>query len=94
MSILVPNAGLALGVEPVHELGLEDFRTMLDTNVMSVVALTRAFTPAMVARNAGHLIFMSRCVCVRVCVYVCVGGVGGGWGGGGGGAPAATQRRV
>lgn len=59
MSILLPNAGLALGVEPVHQLSLQDFRTMLDTNVLSVVALVRAFTPAMVARNVGHLIFMS-----------------------------------
>ncbi|KAL4859277.1 NADP-dependent 3-hydroxy acid dehydrogenase [Chlorella vulgaris] len=59
VSILVPNAGLALGVEAVHQLRMEDVRTMLDTNVLSVVAFTRAFTPAMVQRNAGHLIFMS-----------------------------------
>lgn len=75
VSILVPNAGLALGVEAVHQLRMEDVRTMLDTNVLSVVAFTRAFTPAMVQRNAGHLIFMSRCAsggCALVCVYECV----------------------
>ena len=32
---------------------------MLDTNVTAVMALTRAFTPGMIARNRGHLIFMS-----------------------------------
>lgn len=59
VDILLPNAGLALGVAPVHELDMEDAQTMVNTNVLSVMAFVRAFTPGMVARNRGHLIFMS-----------------------------------
>lgn len=39
VDILVPNAGLALGVAPVHELVLEDVRTMMETNGTAAVAL-------------------------------------------------------
>jgi NAD(P)-dependent dehydrogenase (short-subunit alcohol dehydrogenase family) len=46
-------------VSSVQELDLEDVKTMMDTNVVSVAALVRAFTPGMVSRNSGHLVFMS-----------------------------------
>lgn len=59
VDILVNNAGLALGVAPVQENDLEDLRCMVDTNFSSVVALTRAFTPGMIARKRGHVIIMS-----------------------------------
>ena len=32
VDVLVPNAGLALGVAPIHELDFEDARAMIDTN--------------------------------------------------------------
>lgn len=32
VDILLPNAGLALGVAPVHEVEMEDVQTMLETN--------------------------------------------------------------
>lgn len=53
------NAGLALGVAPVHENSLEDARVMFETNVMAVIALCRVFTPAMVERNKGHIVMIS-----------------------------------
>ncbi|PSC71219.1 NAD(P)-dependent oxidoreductase [Micractinium conductrix] len=59
VDILLPNAGLALGVASVHELDMQDAATMINTNVLSVMALVRAFTPSMVVRNRGHLLFMS-----------------------------------
>ena len=39
VDILIPNAGLALGLAPVHELDVEDVRAMVDTNVTSVMVL-------------------------------------------------------
>ncbi|KAI7841898.1 hypothetical protein COHA_004427 [Chlorella ohadii] len=58
VELLVPNAGLALGVAPIQEIDLEDVQAMLETNVTSVVTLLRAFTPGMVQRNRGHIIFI------------------------------------
>lgn len=59
VDILVNNAGLALGTQTVDEVDLQDARTMIESNVLSVVAFLRAFTPGMRARNAGHIVNMS-----------------------------------
>jgi len=59
VDILVNNAGLALGVDTVDELSIEDARTMLESNILGVVAFTRAFSPSMRARNKGHIVNMS-----------------------------------
>ncbi|AOV96946.1 NADP-dependent 3-hydroxy acid dehydrogenase [Edwardsiella hoshinae] len=56
IDLLVNNAGLALGLEPAHQADIEDWDTMIDTNVKGVVNMTRALLPDMVARNAGHII--------------------------------------
>lgn len=56
VEVLVNNAGLALGLEPAHEANLDDWETMVDTNVKGVMYCTRAALPKMVARNRGHII--------------------------------------
>ncbi|SPW34129.1 NADP-dependent 3-hydroxy acid dehydrogenase YdfG [Edwardsiella tarda] len=56
IDLLVNNAGLALGLEPAHQADIEDWDTMIDTNVKGVVNMTRALLPDMVARNTGHII--------------------------------------
>jgi 3-hydroxy acid dehydrogenase/malonic semialdehyde reductase len=53
---LVNNAGLALGTERAHEASLDEWETMIDTNVKGLVYCTRALLPGMVARDAGHVI--------------------------------------
>lgn len=53
---MVNNAGLALGLEPAHQANIDDWDTMIDTNVKGVVNMTRALLPEMVTRNAGHII--------------------------------------
>jgi NADP-dependent 3-hydroxy acid dehydrogenase YdfG len=40
--LLINNAGLALGTNPVQDNVIEDMRTMLETNVLAVMALTKA----------------------------------------------------
>lgn len=54
--LLVNNAGLALGLEPAHEASLDDWETMVDTNIKGVMYCTRALLPGMVERNRGHVV--------------------------------------
>jgi len=53
---LVNNAGLALGLEPAWESELDDWDTMVDTNIKGLTYLTRAVLPGMVDRGRGHII--------------------------------------
>jgi 3-hydroxy acid dehydrogenase / malonic semialdehyde reductase len=56
VDLLVNNAGLALGLEPAHKASLEDWDTMVDTNIKGVIYCTRTLLPGMVARNRGHIV--------------------------------------
>lgn len=54
--ILINNAGLALGLSPAHEADMDDWETMINTNVTALVRMTRLILPGMVERNRGHII--------------------------------------
>lgn len=56
VDILINNAGLALGLEPAHKADLDDWETMVDTNIKGVMYCTRAVLPGMVERKRGHVI--------------------------------------
>ncbi|GAB5409059.1 MAG: SDR family NAD(P)-dependent oxidoreductase [Balneolaceae bacterium] len=56
IDILINNAGLAVGVDSVQSGDIDDWNTMIDTNVKGLLAMTRFITPQMVKRNSGHLI--------------------------------------
>ena len=56
IDVLVNNAGLALGLEPEYEGSLDDWETMIDTNVKGLLTMTRIVVPGMVERNRGHII--------------------------------------
>jgi 3-hydroxy acid dehydrogenase/malonic semialdehyde reductase len=56
IDVLINNAGLALGTAPAHEAPLEDWETMIATNCMGLVTMTRALLPAMVERGSGLVI--------------------------------------
>lgn len=58
VDVLVNNAGLALGMEPITSNDLEDVKTMVDTNVTSMIAFMTTFSKGMKARNRGHIITM------------------------------------
>ncbi len=58
VEILVNNAGLALGVSAVDTNSISDAKTVMDTNVIGVIAMCRAFVPGMKERGAGHIINM------------------------------------
>ncbi len=56
IDVLVNNAGLALGLEPAQRADLDDWETMVDTNIKGLTAVTRAILPGMVERKRGHVI--------------------------------------
>ena len=56
VDLLVNNAGLALGLEPAHKASLDDWDTMVDTNIKGVMYCTRSLLPGMVARNRGQVV--------------------------------------
>lgn len=56
IDVLVNNAGLSRGLEPVHQGLHTDWDEMLDTNVKGLLWVTRAVLQGMVARDRGHVV--------------------------------------
>ena len=56
IDILVNNAGLALGLEKEQEGDVDQWYTMIDTNVKALLLITRLVVPGMVERGKGHVI--------------------------------------
>lgn len=54
--VLVNNAGLALGLTQAATADLDDWDTMIDTNIKGLVYCTRTILPGMVERNSGHIV--------------------------------------
>jgi len=55
IDILVNNAGLALGLENAPEALMEDWETMVDTNIKGLLYMTRAVLPIMKKRKTGYI---------------------------------------
>lgn len=58
IDLLVNNAGLALGADPIDTNLETDIVRVLETNVVGLLALTRHIVPFMKARKSGHIINM------------------------------------
>jgi len=56
IDVLVNNAGLAVGMNPIQEGVIDDWERMLDTNVKGLLYMTRFISPLMVERKKGHII--------------------------------------
>jgi 3-hydroxy acid dehydrogenase / malonic semialdehyde reductase len=56
IKILINNAGLALGLNYIHEGDIEDWEHMIDTNLKGLLYVSREVVPGMIARGAGHII--------------------------------------
>lgn len=56
ISLLVNNAGLALGLDKAYEADFEDWLTMIETNVIGLAYVTRKLLTDMVKRNHGLII--------------------------------------
>lgn len=56
IDILLNNAGLALDSIPMQNGSLDNWDTMIDTNIRGLLYVTHAILPSMIARSAGHII--------------------------------------
>lgn len=53
IDLLVNNAGLAQGLSPAQTANLDDWHTMIDTNVTAMVVLTRKLLPQLIERKGA-----------------------------------------
>jgi len=56
IDVLINNAGLALEMNTIDQGDLEDWNTMIDTNVKGILHITRLVSPQMIQRKEGHII--------------------------------------
>ena len=66
VSVLVNNAGGALGLEPVAEADEENWRQMYETNVLGVMRVTKALLPALERAGDGHIVVVGSVAGVEV----------------------------
>ncbi|CAB86467.1 NADP-dependent 3-hydroxy acid dehydrogenase [Schizosaccharomyces pombe] len=56
IDVLINNAGLALGTDKVIDLNIDDAVTMITTNVLGMMAMTRAVLPIFYSKNKGDIL--------------------------------------
>ena len=66
LSILVNNAGGALGLEPVAEANEEYWRQMYETNVLGVMRVTKTLLPALEDSGNGHIVVIGSVAGVEI----------------------------
>lgn len=80
LEVLVNNAGLAKGIDKMQDSSLEDWDSMVDTNIKGLLYMTRGLLPFMIDKNSGHIVNL--------------GSVAGRWTYPGGGVYCATKFAV
>ena len=56
ISLLVNNAGLAAGLDPVDTADINDWETMIDTNIKGLLYISKEIIPIMISNGDGHII--------------------------------------
>lgn len=56
IDILINNAGLASGKDPIYSADFADWDAMIDTNIKGLLSMTRFVSQKMKERNSGHII--------------------------------------
>ncbi|MEN9350701.1 MAG: hypothetical protein RL372_1679 [Bacteroidota bacterium] len=56
IDVLINNAGLALGRDSFQDANLEDWETMIDTNVKGLLYISKAVLPLLINNKKGHII--------------------------------------
>jgi 3-hydroxy acid dehydrogenase/malonic semialdehyde reductase len=56
VAVLINNAGLSQGLDPIDKGNINDWDTMIDTNVKGLLYVTKIVSNWMIAQKAGHII--------------------------------------
>jgi NADP-dependent 3-hydroxy acid dehydrogenase YdfG len=56
ISVLLNNAGLAVGLNTVQDGVLDDWERMIDTNVKGLLYVSRTIAPLMILNGHGHIV--------------------------------------
>lgn len=56
IDVLINNAGLARGLDKMHQGSMDDWDEMIDTNIKGLLYVSRAVIPGMVERGRGDVI--------------------------------------
>ena len=56
IDVLINNAGLSLGLDPIDKGDTSDWDTMIDTNVKGLLYVTKAVSNWMITNQKGHII--------------------------------------
>jgi NADP-dependent 3-hydroxy acid dehydrogenase YdfG len=56
IDVLVNNAGLASGLDPIQTGNFDDWNKMIDTNVKGLLYVSRAIIPLMIQQKSGHIV--------------------------------------
>ncbi|MFD0792793.1 SDR family oxidoreductase [Mucilaginibacter litoreus] len=56
VDVLVNNAGLSQGLDPVNEGNIDDWDTMIDTNIKGLLYVSRIVSNWMIKNGRGHII--------------------------------------
>jgi NADP-dependent 3-hydroxy acid dehydrogenase YdfG len=56
VNVLINNAGLSQGLDPVNSGNLDDWDTMIDTNVKGLLYVSKVVSGWMAGQKAGHIV--------------------------------------
>jgi len=59
VDVLINNAGLAAGADPIQDGLLSDWEQMIDTNVKGLLYISKMIIPLMISRGKGHIVNIS-----------------------------------
>ena len=56
IDVLVNNAGLAAGADPIQDGLVDDWERMIDTNIKGLLYISKKVMPLMISRKKGHVV--------------------------------------
>lgn len=59
IDVLINNAGLAAGADPIQEGDWDDWEQMIDTNLKGLLTVSQLVIPGMIKQKSGHIINVS-----------------------------------
>jgi NADP-dependent 3-hydroxy acid dehydrogenase YdfG len=59
IDVLLNNAGLASGLNPIQTGNIDDWEKMINTNLKGLLYITRLVSPLMILKQSGHIINIS-----------------------------------